>query len=386
MVGRDCRIRAQTIRGSPYNAPMRRTLTVTLLSLLLVAGRCSGPGDVPLGDLVLHVDTVSRRPLHRGRVELAFAATLRNPTAVDLGDVVVDASSRDRNAEVVEGRLRFPSLRAGETRAAVGRLVVRQHALRGPPRLAYVIASAAPPLVSSTPADGAPDFARTDWPVLQFASQPSAEVAAGLGLSCGGGAVPFAAHALAAGALLLNPAPDLPAGASCQLGWIGPGKTIHQLAFATAAAGAAAWRPTTAPIPRGTRRCPTTTSPARTARRRRASACSCPCRRSIRARRCSTARCSRRRPASTASRRTGRSCCDCRTCPIRRACPAPRRRRSIRSRRSCCSISRRAARRKASASASRRTCGRTASPRGRSSTCSRARPPCSSSRADVTAS
>jgi hypothetical protein len=219
---------------------MPRILMLSLLSLLLVAGRCSGPKDVPLGDLVLHVDTVSRRPLHRGRVELTFAATLRNPTAVDLGDVVVDATSRDRTVQVVEGRLRFPALRAGETRAAVGRLVVRQHALGVAPRLAYAIASAAPPLLSSTPADRASDFARTDWPVLQFASQPAGEAAAGFGLSCGGAALPFAAHALATDSLLLNPAPELPAGAACQLGWVGPGHTIHQLVFATAAAGSAA--------------------------------------------------------------------------------------------------------------------------------------------------
>jgi hypothetical protein len=193
---------------------MPRRIALLLLSLLLVAGRCFGPRDVPLGDLVLHVELVGKRPLHRGGVELTFAATLANPTAVDLGDVVVDARSRDRSVELRQGRLRFASVRAGATAASPSRIVVRQHALLPAPRLLYAVASAMPPLLSSLPTGGAAELARTDWPLLRFASVPAPDALTGLGLSCGGAAVPFAAHALPGDAVLVNPAPELPAGAA----------------------------------------------------------------------------------------------------------------------------------------------------------------------------
>lgn len=218
---------------------MTHRLALAFLGAFLIAVRCT-PAAVPLGDLVLRVEAVSKEPLGRGRFAVTYAVTLHNPTAVDLGDVVVDVTSESRFVRVIEGRLRFHAVRAGSTRMPDAPLLVRQSWGRGRAELAYTISSAAPALLGSVPSDGAAEVARSDWPVLRFAERPSDEAHAGFGLTCGGAVIPFAVRALDAASLLLNPAPELPAAASCRVGWMGPGGEIHALGFATAAAGAEA--------------------------------------------------------------------------------------------------------------------------------------------------
>jgi len=217
---------------------MARRLALAIVSVLLIGAR--GPVEVPLGDLVLRVEAMSKRPLGHGRFERTFAATLHNPTAVDLGEVVVDAASASTSVQVIEGRLRFRSLRAGETRTADALLLVQRRGGRSSAELTYTISSAAPALLTSVPADGAAAVARTDWPVLHFAARPSDEARRGFSFTCDSVAVSIAVHALDPGSLLLNPAPELPPATSCRVGWIGPGDRVHALGFATAEAGAEA--------------------------------------------------------------------------------------------------------------------------------------------------
>ena len=217
---------------------MTRRLALVLLSALLIGAKA--PVEVPLGDLVLRIEATSKRPLGLGRFAFSYLATLRNPSTTDLGDVVVDVTSRSDSVEVIEGRLRFPSLRAGETRAADAPLLVHQKTRRPTASLVYTISSATPALLESLPVDGAAGVARTDWPVLRFGERPSDAARDGFALTCADAPLPFAVHALDAGALLINPSPELPPSSSCRLGWIGPGNEIRTLGFAVAEVGAAA--------------------------------------------------------------------------------------------------------------------------------------------------
>jgi hypothetical protein len=96
--------------------------------------------------------------------------------------------------------------------------------------------TAAPSLVESLPAAGATRVPRSAWPELRFASPPDAEAAAGwgLGVECAGRRLPREAHRLEGARVVLNPRPELRAGASCRIAWRGPGGGIEQLSFSVA--------------------------------------------------------------------------------------------------------------------------------------------------------
>jgi hypothetical protein len=97
---------------------------------------------------------------------------------------------------------------------------------------------ALPPLAASRPAAGAADVARTAWIELDFSAPVPAFVP--FRLSCDGGATfrPLTMHHVTPENVVLNPEGQLPAGATCSVGWRTAGGPAA-LAFATAPAGAA---------------------------------------------------------------------------------------------------------------------------------------------------
>lgn len=102
----------------------------------------------------------------------------------------------------------------------------------------------APALVSSSPAAGASNVARTAWLRLEFASAVAPEAQGEFRLDCSRpgedpAEVPARIHALQPSVLVVNPQADLPSDAQCALAWQGAGGT-ETLAFDTAPAGAPA--------------------------------------------------------------------------------------------------------------------------------------------------
>ena len=103
---------------------------------------------------------------------------------------------------------------------------------------------AAPALLSAEPPAGGSAVPRTAWLRLRLATPPSNGALDGFGfaLECNGARVARSAHALADGTLILNPSPELPAGASCRVVWRGDDGNVAESGFQVAAnaAGAAA--------------------------------------------------------------------------------------------------------------------------------------------------
>lgn len=101
----------------------------------------------------------------------------------------------------------------------------------------FEVPASAPALVSVEPAPGGAAVARTAWLRFRLTAGAPAEALAGFGfaIECNGRAVPRAAHALADGTLVLNPTPELPAGASCRAAWRGALGAVEETAFTVAA-------------------------------------------------------------------------------------------------------------------------------------------------------
>jgi hypothetical protein len=94
----------------------------------------------------------------------------------------------------------------------------------------------ASPLVTSQPAAGAAEVARSEWAFLEFAEPLPAGVAESFELRCDGVPHDVDASALSPSRVAANPVGELPAGAACELAW--RGRTGRRtLAFSTAAAG-----------------------------------------------------------------------------------------------------------------------------------------------------
>jgi hypothetical protein len=95
--------------------------------------------------------------------------------------------------------------------------------------------AAAPAVVSIEPTTGSP-MPRTAWLRFRLASVVPDDALDGFGfaLECGGTRRARSAHVLDDGSLILNPTPELPAGASCRVVWRGDDGAIAQAGFTTA--------------------------------------------------------------------------------------------------------------------------------------------------------
>ena len=94
---------------------------------------------------------------------------------------------------------------------------------------------AAPAITAVEPSAGAP-APRTAWLRFRLAGtvDPSALAGWGFGIECDGRNVPRTASALASNSLILNPAPELPAGASCRVAWRASDGHVAEALFQTA--------------------------------------------------------------------------------------------------------------------------------------------------------
>lgn len=96
-----------------------------------------------------------------------------------------------------------------------------------------------PELASSAPAAGANGISRTTWIRLDFAGDVADGSFTGFALHCDGAAHAITLSRLSTSTLVVNPAGELPGGASCSLSWSRPDGG-SSLDFSTAAAGTAA--------------------------------------------------------------------------------------------------------------------------------------------------
>jgi hypothetical protein len=96
---------------------------------------------------------------------------------------------------------------------------------------------AAPALLSAEPPAGGGNVPRTAWLRFRLATPIPDGALDGFGfaLECNGSSVRRSAHALGDGSLVLNPTPELPAGASCRVVWRGSDGNIAESRFEVAA-------------------------------------------------------------------------------------------------------------------------------------------------------
>lgn len=109
-------------------------------------------------------------------------------------------------------------------------------------RLTFRSPGPAPALLEVSPPESSPAVARGAWLRFRFASPAHADALEGFGfgLECNGQRLARSAHPTADGALVLNPSPALPAGASCRVVWRDEAGDVAEHAFNVAAdAGAA---------------------------------------------------------------------------------------------------------------------------------------------------
>jgi hypothetical protein len=92
-------------------------------------------------------------------------------------------------------------------------------------------------LLSAEPPDGSHAVPRTAWLRLRLATPLGDGALDGFGfaLECNGERVARRAHALGDGTLILNPSPELPAGASCRVVWRGDDGNVAESRFQVAA-------------------------------------------------------------------------------------------------------------------------------------------------------
>lgn len=101
----------------------------------------------------------------------------------------------------------------------------------------FIAPDAAPALLSAQPLAGATNVPRTAWLRFRLATPitDGALAGFGFGLECDGVSVGRSVHALGDGSLILNPTPELPAGASCRVVWRGSDGNVAESLFAVAA-------------------------------------------------------------------------------------------------------------------------------------------------------
>jgi hypothetical protein len=105
----------------------------------------------------------------------------------------------------------------------------------------FTVPTATPPLLSSVPASGASDVARTAWLRLDFASAVAPAAVESFQLACSAAGNGRELHAvgisfLSPSQLVVNPVGQMPGGASCALLWFGPSGT-ELIPFRTAVPG-----------------------------------------------------------------------------------------------------------------------------------------------------
>ena len=206
-----------------------RPVVLGVLALALVAGRC-GPTDVVFGvpktDGTLPVEVL----LQSGQAPASATVTL---DGVDVtarfapggGGLLGDVPLPPPGEATLQVRSVLPGALPGG-----GYPISQAFPLRSP--------AAAPALAGLDPAPVAGKIPATGWLRLRFATPPSPEALDGVafGIACGG--IPVARRAHRAGsAVLLDPSPVLPSGASCRVAWRGPSGGVQEAAFQTAAAG-----------------------------------------------------------------------------------------------------------------------------------------------------
>ena len=113
--------------------------------------------------------------------------------------------------------------------------VVHQFALHAP--------APTPSLAGFDPAPVLGRLPASAWLRLRFTAAVTGEALAGVGfgIECGGEVVPRRVHA-AENAVILDPLPELPAGALCRVAWRGESGAVQEAAFETAAAAGTALR------------------------------------------------------------------------------------------------------------------------------------------------
>lgn len=211
-----------------------RPLLLLGLGLALLGARCSATDvvfGVPRSDGTLPVQVL----LHSGQSPASVRVTLDG----------VDVSARfTPGGEGLLGDVPLPP--PGESSLAVESVlpggaeglllpVVHRFALHAP--------APTPGLAGFDPAPVLGRLPASAWLRLRFTAAVPAEALAGVGfgIECGGDVVPRRIHATA-NAVILDPLPQLPAGALCRVAWRGESGAVQEAAFETAPAAGTALR------------------------------------------------------------------------------------------------------------------------------------------------
>ena len=213
----------------------RRLLPLLALALPLVGGRCA-PIEILFG--VPRIDGTLP-------VEIVLNAGQDPATAIVRVDGADVTAAFTASGATLRGAIPLPppgvsivtaSAVSPSGAAGLGYRVQEQATLRSP--------AAAPALAGFDPSPVAGALPRTAWLRLRFAGAVDAAAVDGpaFGVECDG--VPVARHLrqTQGSAVIVDPQPELPAGASCRVAWRGPSGTVEESRFSTAAdaSGAAA--------------------------------------------------------------------------------------------------------------------------------------------------
>jgi len=212
-------------RGGGNSPGSSGTAALALLALLplVLGGRCGsvavrvGLPDAATGQLRIEV----RLPegLRAGDLEIALdgadATGLFSPHGRSLVGLVDDPAPGDHRLAV--------------RRKLIGGL--------GPAwSVAFESPQPAPALLATYPEEGAEAVPRTAWLRFDFAEEPAPGALAGwgFGVECDGEPIAADVLALRGGSVVVNPAPELPAAASCRAAWRGPGGEVVEHPFSVA--------------------------------------------------------------------------------------------------------------------------------------------------------
>ncbi|MCL4684355.1 hypothetical protein KJ059_06330 [Myxococcota bacterium] len=212
------------LRSRPAPALLVRLAAVLIALPLLGAGACDLHGVVlglPAPDGSLPVTIALRAGIDPAAVRLAL----------DGADV---SAAFEPGGPGLTGTLPLPT--PGHHRLTVTRPLTFFSAASITTGMNFEAPSAAPAVLALDPADGSTAVPPGAW--LRFRLAESARetdlVGFGFGLECDGVRVARAAHALADGALVLNPSPALPPGATCRVVWRAVDGAVADTTFAVA--------------------------------------------------------------------------------------------------------------------------------------------------------
>ena len=199
----------------------------------------------PLLLTLLGVGPCERRIIEIGLPTLAGAlpVEIALPSGTNPADATVALDGIDVTASFSAGGPGLvgsvPVPPAGQHRISVARPLSTLPGLSFPVTSGriFVAPAAAPALISAQPLAGATNVPRTAWLRFRLATPIADDALAGFGfaLECNGEGVARSVHARGDGSLILNPAPELPAGASCRVVWRGSDGAIAESRFAVAA-------------------------------------------------------------------------------------------------------------------------------------------------------